>query len=134
MRLRVKTRFKFAPSFRRNPIPDDARAKVARRQGGLVRKIMRRMIRTRKKNSAPGQPPTNREGQLKKFIFYFWDPFARSVVIGPEKLPGAGGDTPAVLEGTKTRSGPAPKPRPYAAPALTAAKQAIPELWKDSIK
>ncbi len=130
--MRTRTRVKYKPNFAftRNKIPD-AKRKVGVRQGALHRKIQRRLIRTRKKVSEPGKPPTNREGQLKKFIFYSWDAANQRVVSGPEKLPGATGDVPAVLEGTRRGR---VRPRPSAGPALEKAKDNMPELWDGAIK
>lgn len=133
MRLRIKSRLSFEPSFKRRPVPDDARGRVGRRQGALVRTIARRSIRSRKAVSQPGTPPTNREGQLKKFLFYSWDPTTQSVVIGPEQL--GSSDTPAVLEGTRRRGRQRGlKPRPFMVPALAAAQAKLPELWAGAIK
>ena len=133
MRLRTKAKLSFEPSFKRRPVPQDARGKVGRRQGALVRTIARRSIRRRKKASQPGTPPTNREGQLKRFLFFSWDPTTQSVVIGPEQL--GGSDTPAVLEGTRRRGRQRGlKPRPFMVPALEKAKAKLPELWRGAIK
>jgi hypothetical protein len=54
--------------------------------GALVRKIAMRSIRSRKKASSPGDPPSNHTGLLKRFIFYSYDRSRRSVLIGPVKL------------------------------------------------
>ena len=129
----MKVKFKFEPSFKRNPVPDDARGKVGRRQGALIRTIARRSIRRRKKVSQPGKPPTNRDGQLKRFLFYSWDPTTQSVVAGPDQL--GSSDTPAVLEGTRRRARQRGlKARPFMVPALEKAKDKLPELWRGAIK
>lgn len=126
-----KVRYKPRWEFQRRKIPD-AKARVGHRQGALVRTIARRSIRTRKRPSQPGQPPTNRKGLLKRFIFYSWDATTQSVVVGPEKLPGAKTYTPAALEGTRPRR--QLQPRPFMGPALDQARDKLPELWQGAIK
>jgi hypothetical protein len=78
----------------------------------------------------PGEGPTNQSGLLKKFLFYSWDGATQSVLIGPEKLPGAKGKVPKVLEfgGEKIAA------RPYMVPSLNAAMAKLPELWNGAIK
>jgi len=127
MKVHYKPRFE----FQRRRIPD-AKARVGNRQGALVRTIARRSIRRRKKPSQPGKPPTNRTGTLKRFIFYSWDATTQSVVVGPERLPGAKTFTPAALEGTRRRRH--LQPRPYMRPAMDAARTKLPELWSGAIK
>jgi hypothetical protein len=141
--FQTKTTYKPDLSFIRNQIPAAMR-KTAGRQGALVRTIARRSIRTRKKTSDPGKPPTNRTGLLRKFIFFSWDAGTQSVVIGPEKLSGvADGNSLRRLEfggtGTATdKSGRRRRvryrARPFMNPALDAAKNKLPELWRGAIK
>lgn len=107
--------------------------------------------------SKPGNPPNNQTGLLKKFIFFTYESFRRSVIIGPALLNNAGktlnpqGKTvPQVLE----EGGPASvtylgwehgrrvwktkaihiEPRPYMKPAYDANLSKVPGLWRDSIK
>lgn len=54
--------------------------------GAWVRRTAQTSIRTRKKPSAPGKPPSNHTGLLKKWILFFYEPSRKSVVIGPAKL------------------------------------------------
>lgn len=68
------------------------------RFGAFVRREARQSIRTRKAVSDPGKPPTNRTGDLKRNIFFAFDPERRSVVIGPVLLPGKRGNAPELLE------------------------------------
>lgn len=79
-----------------------AGAFVRRTAKGLIRKVGKSG-----KPSQPGNPPKSRTGVLRDFIFFAWDPSARSVVIGPAKtnqvfFNGAGqpvkGTVPEVLE------------------------------------
>ena len=53
------------------------------RFGAFVRRRARSSIRKRKSVSAPGKPPTSWSGLLRKFIYFSYDPQAKSVVIGP---------------------------------------------------
>ena len=131
MKIQVRTKYKPNFQFQKVKVPA-AKRRVGNRQGALVRTIARRSIRTRKKPSQPGKPPTNRTGKLKRFIFYFWSDGTQSVVVGPEKLPGAKTETPAALEGTRRRR--RLRARPYMEPALTKAKDKLPELWQDAIR
>lgn len=129
-------RFKADTKFTLRAIPD-AQAKVGKRQGALLRTIARRRIRRRKRASKPGESPTNREGQLKRFLFYAWDPRTRSVVVGPVAL-GSRPTVPGLLEfGGDRRVGSSKvrqAERPFMAPALETAKTKLPELWAGAIK
>jgi hypothetical protein len=63
-----------------------ANARVAMRQGGLVKTIMRRSMR-RKKGPAPaGSPPHAHKGQIRDFTEFAFDPATKSMVVGPVKL------------------------------------------------
>jgi len=64
---------------------DRATRKVLSRFGAFVRTTARHSIRRRKAVSQPGQPPTNRTGTLKRFIWFAYEPAKRSVIIGPAK-------------------------------------------------
>ncbi|MEZ6193753.1 MAG: hypothetical protein R3C45_21125, partial [Phycisphaerales bacterium] len=73
--------------------------RVLSRFGAFVRRTARSSIRKRKRISKPGEPPSSHIGLLKKFIFFGYDPSARSVVIGPVRLSQKGrGEAPALLE------------------------------------
>jgi hypothetical protein len=75
--------------FDRERVLKDAGAKTVRalsRFGAFVRQRARSSMRKRKRPSAPGQPPSVHAGGIKRFLFFSWDPIARSVVIGPIKL------------------------------------------------
>lgn len=89
---------------------DKATMKNLSKFGAFVRRTAKGLIRKVGKKgtpSKPGQPPKSRTGILKEFIFFAFDPAARSVVVGPAKtnqvfFNGAGkpvkGTVPAVLE------------------------------------
>ena len=65
---------------------DVATRRVLSRFGAYVRQTAQCSIRTRKGPSTPGQPPHSHSGHLRKFMSFWYDRSARSVVIGPEKL------------------------------------------------
>lgn len=81
------------------------------RVGGYMRKVVRRSIRKIGKkgvHSKPGNPPKSITGDLRNNIFYVFDAFKESVIVGAAKLnqvfwngagePQAGGTVPQVLE------------------------------------
>ena len=70
---------------------DAAKFPIARRQGGLVRKVAQRSMPYRKKPASPGRPPSAHKDRkrgplLRKRLFFAWDPGSGSVVVGPDKL------------------------------------------------
>lgn len=80
-----------------------ANAKASAKFGAFVRRTAQTSIRSRKKASPPGTPPSNRTGLLKKNIFFAFDPRTGGVVVGPALLNGRGakavGETvPSALE------------------------------------
>lgn len=126
-----KPRFEFQKS-----VMPDAQKKVGGRQGALIRTIARRSLRKRKKVSEPGNPPTNREGLLKKFLFFAWDASEQAVFTGPEKL-GKTGSVPHLLEhgGVATVGGKSVRyeARPTMQLALGEAMATLPELWGGAV-
>ena len=84
---------------------DKAERRVLSKFGAFVRRSAQSSMRKVNKKgtpSPPGQPPKARKGFLKKFLYFVFDPAAKSVVVGPVLLPGKAGrnsDTvPATLE------------------------------------
>lgn len=65
---------------------DQLMRKALGQYGAFVRRSARKSIRTRKAVSKPGDPPSNRTGLLKDFLFFAYDEATRSVIIGPAKL------------------------------------------------
>lgn len=120
-----------------------AEQRVLRRSGGLVRTIAKRSIQPRKRAAPPGQPPTNRKGTLKRFLFYALD--GNVAIVGPARLPGARGDTPEALEhGKRTvrwrgrgrrrrKQRVTIAARPAMALALKKSRQELPKLWRDAL-
>jgi len=77
---------------------DNATRKSLSKAGAYVRQRARSSIRTRKQTSAPGQPPSDHGGALKRLLFFAYDQPSRSVVIGPTLFEGsarAGQSVPA---------------------------------------
>ena len=107
------------------------------RFGAFVRQRARSSIRTRKRISEPGQPPTNRTGLLKRNIFFVYEPGRRSVVIGPALLNSSSG-APELLEhgGSVIRKGVRMtyRPRPYMGPAFEAEQSRLEHLWRNSVR
>jgi hypothetical protein len=129
---------------------DRTKKRVLNRFGAFVRTKARQSIRKRKRVSRPGEPPTNRKGQLKRFLFYGYEPQRDSVVIGPAKLNGSKFSIPEVIEhGGKTTVSVRQKKRgkrrrnhkrityaarPFMQPAFQNEQQKLPQLWKDAIQ
>ena len=111
------------------------------RFGAFVRQRARSSIRTRKRISEPGQPPTNRTGLLKRNIFFVYEPTRRSVVIGPVLLNTTSG-APELLEhgGTVIRQVRGRsvrmtyRPRPYMGPAFEEEHNQLEKLWRNSVR
>lgn len=70
------------------------RNRVLYRTGGYARVAERRRIRRRKKNSKPGQGPSNRTGRLKDGIHFEVDEAQGTVVTGVTPNATTGGATP----------------------------------------
>ena len=122
---------------------DAATRKVFSKFGAFVRRTAKGSIRNRSKASPPGSPPSSHTGLLKKFIFFGFDPDAKSVVIGPARLDKRGrGDAPSLLEhgGATTlvrrgkRERAAYAARPYMGPAFEKEQPKLPAMWRDSVK
>lgn len=73
-------------------------AAILKEQGKILRGQARGLIRKRKGPSRPGAPPHSHFGQLRRFLYYKFDPGSKSVVVGPEKLGGGFYSVPESLE------------------------------------
>jgi len=108
-------------------------------------------MRRRKRAARPGEGPTVRQGQLKRFLLFAVEPgelFGRrgTAVIGPKKLPGASGDTPEALEkgkrtmrtvgrgASRRRQSVRYEARPSTVPALAQKQNDLPNFWRDAIR
>ncbi len=130
---------------------DRTKKRVLSRFGGYVRTTARQSIRKRKRVSRPGEPPSSRKGQLKRFLFYGYEPGRDSVVIGPAKLSRSRFSIPEILEyggvstirvrsnrhrrgrRRRTRKQVAYAARPFMQPAFEKEQQKLPQIWKDAI-
>lgn len=88
--------------------------------------------------SRPGEPPRNRTGKLKDFIFFYYDPDTQSVVVGPAAFPSSRRGTPAVIEfGGTIITGPgrgrAMAARPFMGPALERELPGLSAMWRNSV-
>jgi hypothetical protein len=121
---------------------DAATRRVLSKFGAFVRRAAKSSIRSRKKPSAPGTPPSSHTGLLKRLIFFGYDPGRRSVVIGPAPLRSTV-EAPPLLEygGRARRRGRGGKSvtatykaRPYMGPAFQKELKGLPPLWQNTIK
>lgn len=139
--IRLKTKMVFFDSKKVKSSVDKTTRAVLSRFGAFVRRTARGSIRSRKRPSRPGRPPSNRTGLLKRFIFFGYETDSKSVVIGPAKL-NRSSNAPQVLEHggkTKVTAGKETKrvkiaARPFMAPAFDKEKDKLPQMWKDSVK
>lgn len=67
---------------------DRAKRKVMSSQGAFVRRKAKTSLKSRRKASAPGQPPRvhGRDSHLRRLIFFVYDPIEEDVIIGPEAI------------------------------------------------
>ena len=124
---------------------DKTTRKVMSKIGAYVRRTARQSIRKRARSSPPGQQPSSHTGTLKRFIYFGWDPVARSVVVGPT-LAGSRTGAPEALEhggmsvvstGRKARRVQRMvriAARPYMQPAMMKEIPKLPAMWRDSVK
>lgn len=110
---------------------DKAERKVLSRFGYYTRKDAKKSMRRRKKGpSEKGRPPRVVTGLLKNFLFFAYDKFQQTVVIGPSRLMGfkGAGEAPEKLEKGDLD-------RPFMGPAFTRQlSEHMPGLWANSIK
>lgn len=62
---------------------DAGTRKVLSRFGAYVRTRARSSLRKRTAASAPGTPPSVHSGEIKKFLYFVFEPASKGVVIGP---------------------------------------------------
>lgn len=143
-----------------------AERKVFSKAGAYVRQRAKSSLRYRRRPSAAGTPPsvhrsfmrkrTNKRtgatisrpaSPLKELIYFSWDHFTRTTVIGPIVFNSKTGlSGPRVLR-TLEYGGPSTvvrhrgrtvrvtiKARPFMRPALAAELPNIPRLWRDALK
>ncbi|TWT40518.1 hypothetical protein RAS1_42300 [Phycisphaerae bacterium RAS1] len=110
------------------------------RGGAFIRTSARSSIRTRRRASRPGQPPSSHSGLLRRWILFAYDPARKSVVIGAAALNGTRrlrNPVPSVLEfGGEARIGKRSvsiAARPYMRPAYEKERPKLPRRWAASI-
>lgn len=118
---------------------DKAARKNLSKFGAFVRRSAQTSIRSRKRISEPGQPPSSHTGLLKRHIYFAYDGQKKSVVIGPVAWKKRGSFTvPEVLEyGGQFREAKQRynyRSRPFMRPAFEKEKARIKDIWKDSVK
>ncbi len=132
---------------------DKATRRVLSRFGAFVRTKARTSIRSRRRVSDIGSPPSSHTALLKRNIFFSADLDRRSVVIGPTLIntpsdAGSSGKTvPQLLEeggvvvrtiksrhNRTTRRAMRYTARPYMGPAYEAELPNVPKMWADSLK
>lgn len=120
---------------------DAKTAKALSRAGAFIRRRARSSIRTRKRISEPGNPPSSHVGDLKRLIWFAYEPSTQSVVIGPMRF--KQGEAPSLLEfgGKAVRRGIGGKkvlatyrPRPFMGPAMEKELANLPSHWAKSVK
>lgn len=122
-----------------------AERQVLTRAAARGRAIARRAMRKRRRASRPGEAPSVRKGQLKRFILFAYEPARHVAIFGPKKLPGSK-DTPEVLEkglstNRKVGRGAARRTksikydkRPAMVPALNEISPGLSAMWKNAIR
>lgn len=133
-----------------------AKERVLKRSGSLVRAIMRNSIKYKPTgNSPPGSPPYahTKGGGIRNLIFWSYDPKTQTVAIGPARDSQAARNiapVPGTLErGGRSRIKLPPQlqrargkataivrvqPRPFAQPALDQFEKKYPDLWSKAIE
>jgi hypothetical protein len=123
---------------------DRATRRVLSKFGAFVRTRSRSSIRSRRRISEPGQPPSSHTGLLKRFIYFGYERDRKSVVVGPAKL---NKPDPRVLEllefGGRTRRRNLRtkqlemqnyRARPFMGPALAKETPKLAPLWRNAVK
>jgi hypothetical protein len=114
--------------------------KALSKAGAFVRQRARTSIRKRKAISQPGQPPSSHSGELRKLLFFAYDPSNDSVVVGPAAFKRS--EAPKLLEFGGIVKRPRPngtvrtlryRPRPFMAPALAAEMPKFADLLRGMI-
>lgn len=121
-----------------------AERSVLIRAAARGRTFARNAMRRRSRASRPGEAPSVRRGQLKRFLIFAFDAPRHVALFGPRKLAGATGDTPEALERGKTtirRVGRNRESRsvrylkrPAMVPALGLVSPELPGMWSGAIK
>lgn len=146
VKMRIKGLFFDSPKVMR--AVDTATRKALSRAGAFIRTTAKSSIRSRKKISKPGNPPSSHTGILKRLIFFGYEPAGRTVVIGP--VAHGKGEAPSLLEfgGKVTRTvlyrrggkyrekrqRMTYRPRPFMGPAMVKELPNLPKRWAGSVR
>ncbi|MCP4248091.1 MAG: hypothetical protein GY778_13675 [bacterium] len=143
IRTTARRSMRKARQMRLSEMPDDQR-RAYKRRARLAKVWGQPRPKKPLAPSKPGEPPRVRKGQIKRLLYFAWDPTRRSVVAGPERF--KKGQTPHVLEygGTSTVRRPSKygwekhrvyvKPRPFMGPALAKERPRLPRRWRNSVR
>lgn len=122
----------------------DAERKVLTEAARRGRVLARSAMRRRKRASRPGEAPSVRKGQLKRFLVYAYEPGKHVSLFGPRKLSGAVQDTPEALEkGLAVTRRVGRKriakrikidKRPAMVPALDVVRPDLPAMWRGAVR
>lgn len=93
--MRIRNMFFDRPKVQRDV--DRGRRKALSRAGAIVRQTAKHSIRKRVGPAPAGHPPHSHEGSLRRHIYFAYDSYNESVVIGPAKLLKVG-DAPHTME------------------------------------
>lgn len=96
----VNSRFEFATADKWERELNRIERRALFRIGGLIRIIAKRSIRKRKGPSKPGNPPHSHVGLLRDKIKFSVDEIEKSVIVGPEFVPGASADAKPITRKT----------------------------------
>lgn len=121
---------------------DETTRRALSKAGAFIRTRARTSMRRRRGVSPPGQPPSAHQGDLKRFLYFAWDPATRSVVVGPVGF--SQSRVPSILEiggpsatrvynratGRREDRPITVRPRPYMGPALAQEIDSIPPLFR----
>ncbi len=83
--LDVKVKALFFDRGKLERAADRGNARALSKAGAFIRTRARSSLRSRKRISEPGQPPSSHSGVLKRFVLFARDESGQSVVIGPAK-------------------------------------------------
>ena len=123
--------FVFFDSAAVNAAIDRGAKRALSKFGAYVRTRARSSIRTRKRTSQPGQPPSNHTGHLKKLIFFGYDAQKKSVVVGPLVYHKSAA---RIIEYGGISEGALYRPRPFMRPAFEIELNKAARLFRDQIK
>jgi hypothetical protein len=123
-----------------------AERSVLVRTAARARVFARNRMRRRSRASRPGEGPTVRGGQLKRFMLFAYEADKHVSVMGPRLLAGANGDTPEVLEkgltavrrvgrgANRRRASVRYEARPTTAPAQLFVIPQMPGFWAGAVR